>query len=116
MQALPYVLTVVLLRQLVPNVAAVAGGLLAAGDAEAYATRLLETAGIVVIPGPYFGPGGEGFCRVALVPDLVLDRAVYPVARSVGRVFAWMRWLQLGSINAYLLYILITLVALLLWR
>jgi hydrogenase-4 component B len=50
------------------------------------------------------------------VPDLVLDRAVYPAARSVGRVFAWMRWLQLGSINAYLLYILITLVALLLWR
>jgi LL-diaminopimelate aminotransferase len=40
------------------------------GDAEAYATRLLEQAGIVVIPGPYFGKGGEGFCRVALVPDL----------------------------------------------
>jgi hydrogenase-4 component B len=50
------------------------------------------------------------------VPDLVLDRAVYPVARGVGRLFAWMRWLQLGSINAYLLYILVTLVALLLWR
>jgi hypothetical protein len=50
------------------------------------------------------------------VPDLVLDWAVYPAARSVGRAFAWMRWLQLGSINAYLLYILITLVALLLWR
>lgn len=40
------------------------------GDAEAYATKLLETAGIVVIPGPYFGKGGEGFCRIALVPDL----------------------------------------------
>jgi LL-diaminopimelate aminotransferase len=40
------------------------------GDAEAYAARLLEQAGIVIIPGPYFGPGGEGFCRLALVPDL----------------------------------------------
>jgi LL-diaminopimelate aminotransferase len=40
------------------------------GDAEAYATRLLEQGGIVVIPGSYFGPGGEGFCRLALVPDL----------------------------------------------
>ena len=50
------------------------------------------------------------------VPDLVLDRAIYPAARGVGRVFSWMRWLQLGSINVYLLYILITLVALLLWR
>jgi hypothetical protein len=50
------------------------------------------------------------------VPDLVLDRGVYPAARGVGRAFAWMRWLQLGSINAYLLYVLIALVALLSWR
>jgi succinyldiaminopimelate transaminase len=40
------------------------------GDGEAYATRLIEQAGIVVIPGDYFGRGGEGFCRLALVPDL----------------------------------------------
>ena len=38
------------------------------GD-EAYALRLLE-AGIIVAPGSSFGPGGEGFFRVALVPGL----------------------------------------------
>jgi hydrogenase-4 component B len=50
------------------------------------------------------------------VPDVVLDRVVRPAARGVGRVFWWLRWLQRGSINVYLLYILITLVLLLLWR
>jgi LL-diaminopimelate aminotransferase len=39
------------------------------GDAEAYALRLLEE-GIIVAPGSSFGPGGEGFFRVALVPNL----------------------------------------------
>ncbi len=39
------------------------------GDDEAYALRLLEE-GIVVAPGSAFGPGGEGYARVALVPTL----------------------------------------------
>jgi LL-diaminopimelate aminotransferase len=38
-------------------------------DDEAYALRLLEE-GIVVAPGRSFGPGGEGYVRVALVPRL----------------------------------------------
>ena len=36
---------------------------------EGFATRLLER-GIVVAPGSYFGPSGEGYARLALVPDL----------------------------------------------
>jgi LL-diaminopimelate aminotransferase len=39
------------------------------GDDEAYSLRLLEE-GIVVAPGGSFGPGGEGYVRVALVPHL----------------------------------------------
>jgi len=39
------------------------------GDDEAYALRLLEE-GIVVAPGRSFGPGGEGYIRIALVPGL----------------------------------------------
>jgi LL-diaminopimelate aminotransferase len=39
------------------------------GDDEAYALRLLEE-GILVAPGSSFGPGGEGYFRVALVPAL----------------------------------------------
>ena len=38
-------------------------------DDEAYALRLLEE-GILVAPGSSFGPGGEGFFRIALVPTL----------------------------------------------
>jgi acetylornithine aminotransferase len=37
-------------------------------DAEAFALRLLDERGIVVAPGPYFGPDGEGHVRIALVP------------------------------------------------
>jgi succinyldiaminopimelate transaminase len=39
------------------------------GDDEAYAMRLMEE-GIVVAPGSSFGPGGEGYVRVALVPSV----------------------------------------------
>ncbi|MGF1473191.1 MAG: succinyldiaminopimelate transaminase [Rubrobacteraceae bacterium] len=39
------------------------------GNDEAYAIKLLEK-GIVVAPGRSFGPGGEGYVRVALVPGL----------------------------------------------
>lgn len=39
------------------------------GDADAYAARCLEV-GIVVSPGGFFGPGTEGWFRLALVPSL----------------------------------------------
>ena len=38
-------------------------------DDETYALKLLEQ-GILVAPGSSFGPGGEGYFRVALVPSL----------------------------------------------
>jgi len=39
------------------------------GDADAFAERLLEH-GVVVSPGSFFGPSGEGYVRFALVPSL----------------------------------------------
>ena len=39
------------------------------GDDVAVANRLL-TSGVVVSPGRAFGPGGEGFIRLALIPTL----------------------------------------------
>ena len=39
-----------------------------AESSEAFATRLLEH-GVVVAPGSYFGPSGEGYARLALVPS-----------------------------------------------
>jgi succinyldiaminopimelate transaminase len=53
------------------------------GDAEAYALRLLDELEIVVAPGPFFGPGGEGHVRVALVPTLDECR------RAADRLAAW---------------------------
>jgi succinyldiaminopimelate transaminase len=38
-------------------------------SSEAFATRLLDH-GVVVAPGSYFGPSGEGYARLALVPSL----------------------------------------------
>jgi len=39
------------------------------GD-EAFALRLLDDRGVAMAPGSFFGPGGEGHVRVALVPTL----------------------------------------------
>jgi succinyldiaminopimelate transaminase len=39
-------------------------------DAEAFALRLLDERGIAVAPGTYFGSGGDGHVRIALVPTL----------------------------------------------
>ena len=51
------------------------------GDAEAFALALLREHGIVVAPGPFFGAGGEGHVRVALVPTL---EACQEAARRLG--------------------------------
>jgi hydrogenase-4 component B len=39
------------------------------------------------------------------VPDTVLDRAVLPAARHVGRVLVWFRWVQHGNVHLYVLYV-----------
>jgi succinyldiaminopimelate transaminase len=39
------------------------------GGSEAFSERLLEH-GLVVSPGPFFGPSGEGYVRFALVPSV----------------------------------------------
>jgi N-succinyldiaminopimelate aminotransferase len=39
-------------------------------EAERFALALLDEAGVAVAPGTYFGPGGEGHVRIALVPTL----------------------------------------------
>ena len=38
-------------------------------SSEAFADRVLER-GVVVAPGSYFGPSGEGYVRIALTPPL----------------------------------------------
>jgi acetylornithine aminotransferase len=43
-------------------------GVPAGETSETFATRLLDD-GVVVAPGSYFGPSGEGYARLALVPD-----------------------------------------------
>ncbi len=48
-------------------------------DDEALAERLLAEHGLVVMPGSYLGPGGEGHVRVALVPTV--ERCAEAAAR-----------------------------------
>ncbi len=43
------------------------------------------------------------------VPDTVLDRFIFPATRVVARALVWFRWIQQGSIQVYLLYVLATL-------
>ncbi len=50
------------------------------------------------------------------VPDAVLDEAVLPAFRFGAWLFSWFRVFQQGSIQIYLLYIFVALIALLLWR
>jgi succinyldiaminopimelate transaminase len=56
----------------------------AVGDDVGVAARLLE-AGVVVSPGRVFGPGGEGYIRLALVPAVEeCGEAVEAVVRCLG--------------------------------
>lgn len=50
------------------------------------------------------------------VPDPVLDEVVLPTFGFSAWLFSWFRVFQQGRIQAYLLYIFVALVALLLWR
>jgi LL-diaminopimelate aminotransferase len=55
------------------------------GHSSATFTELvLEEAGVVVSPGPSFGPSGEGFVRISLtVPDVRLEEAARRIASSL---------------------------------
>jgi hydrogenase-4 component B len=50
------------------------------------------------------------------VPDTVLDGAVLPTFRFGAWLLSWFRVFQRGSVQTYLLYIFLALIALLLWR
>jgi len=50
------------------------------------------------------------------VTDVVLDSVLIPAAQLASRAVRWFRWVQRGSEQAYLLYILLTLIVLFFWR
>jgi hydrogenase-4 component B len=50
------------------------------------------------------------------VRDGVLDEGVLPAFRGIAWLCGWFRVFQQGSIQAYLLYIILTLLVLLIWR
>jgi hydrogenase-4 component B len=50
------------------------------------------------------------------VHDTVLSKAVWPATRAITWLFSWGRYVQSGSLQAYLMYILLVIVFLLLWR
>jgi hydrogenase-4 component B len=50
------------------------------------------------------------------VDDVVLEEFLIPTAEKSRRLLRWFKWVQRGNQNAYLLYIFLTLLVLLLWR
>ncbi|HEX7599249.1 MAG TPA: hydrogenase, partial [Polyangia bacterium] len=50
------------------------------------------------------------------VADVVLDSVLIPAAELGSRAVRWFRWVQRGSMQAYLLYILLTLLVLFFWQ
>jgi len=53
-------------------------------SSESFAELVLEQAGVVVSPGPAYGPSGEGYFRISLtVPDNLLEEAVGRIESSL---------------------------------
>jgi hydrogenase-4 component B len=50
------------------------------------------------------------------VPDAVLDRILLPFMRAAANAFESLRFIQRGNVQAYLGYILLTLILLLVWK
>jgi len=56
-------------------------------SSEDFATRALETEGVIVLPGAALGAGGEGFFRIALTEDEPgLEEAAVRLGRVAGNV------------------------------
>jgi len=53
-------------------------------DSASFTELVLEQAGVIVSPGPSFGPSGEGYVRISLtVPDARLEEAAGRIAASL---------------------------------
>jgi hydrogenase-4 component B len=61
------------------------------------------------------GPFPRGAHFKSLVPDAVLDRFAVPLFRLAGRYLPWVRVLQQGQTQLYVLYILLIVIVLLAW-
>jgi aspartate/methionine/tyrosine aminotransferase len=50
-----------------------------------WSLRLLDEAGVLVAPGSFFGPAGEGYARMAMVPTMAeCERAADALDRVLG--------------------------------
>jgi hydrogenase-4 component B len=61
-------------------------------------------------------PFAKGWRFQSLMPDLFLDKVFLPMARLIANLLSKLRWLQGGKVHTYVLYIALTLIALLLWN
>ena len=56
-------------------------------DSEAFSAALLEATGVALTPGNGFGPGGEGWLRLALVhPDVELEAGAARIGQWLNRL------------------------------
>jgi aminotransferase len=55
-------------------------------DDDTFATQLLQSEQVAVVPGSAFGPGGEGFVRCSYATAYEkIEQAMERVARFIGR-------------------------------
>jgi LL-diaminopimelate aminotransferase len=63
----------------------------------AFADRLLDEEGVVVMPGSSFGAGGEGFFRISFITS---PERIGEAARRAGKVLSKMRDRRISSEGA----------------
>lgn len=84
-----------------------------AGPTTAFFRLVLGTRARVETPEGLFPKTGRFESHT---PDVVRERLYEPLFGAIEARLARLRWLQHGSVHVYVLYIALTLVALLLWR
>jgi hydrogenase-4 component B len=85
-----------------------------------FAQMLVDLFGFALRPREHAprlaGPFPEPAAYHGDVPDAVLDRILLPFLRAAAGLFESLRFIQRGNVQAYLGYILLTLVLLLVWK
>jgi len=87
--------------------------------ASSFAQQFVDNSSLLLWPRTHLPATGALFPGRASfhshVPDLVLDRVLVPTLRGLAIGCNWLRGLQRGRVQLYLLYVFLTLLCLLLF-
>ncbi len=87
--------------------------------ASSFAQQFVATARLLLLPRTRLPATGDLFPRTTRfeshVPELVLDRVLLPASRVLAATCNWLRALQRGRVQVYVLFVFLTLLCLLLF-